>query len=267
MPGKVNPVIPEVTNMVAYRVIGNDLVVTLSAEAGQLQLNAFEPVIAAVIFESQTLFMNAARTLRVFCVEGITANPEVLQALRRVQHRDGHGAESGHRLRQGHRARRRGAGEWRRDHRAGAREAHPHRPADRRDPQSGGPHWSGTLTAREHDHYTHHRAVVETAGVFHGRRTHAFGNGERDARPDASRRQCRRPGGGQAERERQRERTPERGRARDRRHHRRRGGERRAGRLHQRPGRRRAAARRRAAGEEARAPAAASRSPTSARRT
>jgi aspartate ammonia-lyase len=77
MPGKVNPVIPEVTNMVAYRVIGNDLVVTMSAEAGQLQLNAFEPVIAAVIFESQTLLVNAARTLRVFCVEGITANEEV----------------------------------------------------------------------------------------------------------------------------------------------------------------------------------------------
>jgi len=77
MPGKVNPVIPEVTNMVAYRVIGNDLVVTLSAEAGQLQLNAFEPVIAAVIFESQKMFVNGANTLRKFCVEGITANPEV----------------------------------------------------------------------------------------------------------------------------------------------------------------------------------------------
>src|SRR5829696_2673471 len=77
MPGKVNPVIPEVTNMVAYRVIGNDLVITMSAEAGQLQLNAFEPVIAAAIFESQTLLVNAARTLRVFCVEGITANEEV----------------------------------------------------------------------------------------------------------------------------------------------------------------------------------------------
>jgi aspartate ammonia-lyase len=77
MPGKVNPVIPEVTNMVAYRVIGNDMVVTMAAEAGQLQLNAFEPVIAACIFEGQTLFINAARTLRVFCVEGITANEEV----------------------------------------------------------------------------------------------------------------------------------------------------------------------------------------------
>ena len=77
MPGKVNPVIPEVTNMVAYRVMGNDMVVTLSAEAGQLQLNAFEPVIAACIFESQTLFVNAADTLRKHCVEGITANEDV----------------------------------------------------------------------------------------------------------------------------------------------------------------------------------------------
>jgi aspartate ammonia-lyase len=79
MPGKVNPVIPEVTNMVAYRVIGNDLVVTLSAEGGQLQLNAFEPVIAAVVFEGQTIMINGARTLREYCVEGITANADVLR--------------------------------------------------------------------------------------------------------------------------------------------------------------------------------------------
>jgi aspartate ammonia-lyase len=79
MPGKVNPVIPEVTNMVAYRVMGNDMVVSLAAEAGQLQLNAFEPVMAAVIFESQILFVNAANTLRKFCVEGITANADVCQ--------------------------------------------------------------------------------------------------------------------------------------------------------------------------------------------
>jgi aspartate ammonia-lyase len=77
MPGKVNPVIPEVVNMVCYRVIGSDLTVSLGAEGGQLQLNVFEPVIAACIFEAQTLFINAARTLRVHCVDGITANPEV----------------------------------------------------------------------------------------------------------------------------------------------------------------------------------------------
>jgi aspartate ammonia-lyase len=77
MPGKVNPVIPEVVNMVCFRVIGSDLTVTLAAEAGQLQLNVFEPVIAACIFEAQTMFVNAAHTLRVHCVEGISANPEV----------------------------------------------------------------------------------------------------------------------------------------------------------------------------------------------
>jgi aspartate ammonia-lyase len=77
MPGKVNPVIPEVVNMVCYRVIGSDLTVTMAAEGGQLQLNVFEPVIAACIFEAQTMFINAARTLRAECVAGITANPDV----------------------------------------------------------------------------------------------------------------------------------------------------------------------------------------------
>jgi aspartate ammonia-lyase len=77
MPGKVNPVIPEVVNMVCFRVIGSDLTVSLGAEAGQLQLNVFEPVIAACIFEAQTMFINAADTLRVHCVDGITANADV----------------------------------------------------------------------------------------------------------------------------------------------------------------------------------------------
>ena len=77
MPGKVNPVIPEVVNMVCFRVIGSDQTISMAAEGGQLQLNVFEPVIAACIFEAQTLFVNAARTLRVHCVDGITANPEI----------------------------------------------------------------------------------------------------------------------------------------------------------------------------------------------
>jgi aspartate ammonia-lyase len=75
----VNPVIPEVVNMVCFRVIGSDLTVSLAAEGGQLQLNVFEPVIAACLFEAQTLFMNAARTLRVHCVDGITANVDVMK--------------------------------------------------------------------------------------------------------------------------------------------------------------------------------------------
>jgi len=77
MPGKVNPVIPEVVNMVCFRVIGSDLTVSLAAEAGQLQLNVFEPVIAACIFEAQTMFINAAATLRIHCIDGITANEDV----------------------------------------------------------------------------------------------------------------------------------------------------------------------------------------------
>jgi aspartate ammonia-lyase len=63
--------------MVCFRVIGSDLTISMAAEGGQLQLNVFEPVIAACIFEAQTMFVNAARTLRVHCVEGITANPQV----------------------------------------------------------------------------------------------------------------------------------------------------------------------------------------------
>ncbi|HWT33360.1 MAG TPA: aspartate ammonia-lyase [Microbacterium sp.] len=81
MPGKVNPVIPEVVNQVAFAVAGADLTVTMAAEAGQLQLNAFEPVIAHSIFQSITWMRQAMWTLRVNCVEGITANRERLGAM------------------------------------------------------------------------------------------------------------------------------------------------------------------------------------------
>jgi aspartate ammonia-lyase len=74
MPGKVNPVIPEVVNQVAFEVIGNDLTVTLAAEAGQLELNAFEPVIAFNLFRSMDMLGRACRTLAQRCIEGITAN-------------------------------------------------------------------------------------------------------------------------------------------------------------------------------------------------
>ncbi|MBR0246921.1 MAG: aspartate ammonia-lyase [Bacteroidales bacterium] len=76
MPGKVNPVIPEVTNQVCFKVIGNDTTVCFAAEAGQLQLNVMEPVIAQCILESQTWLMNAMNTLRTKCVDGITVNAE-----------------------------------------------------------------------------------------------------------------------------------------------------------------------------------------------
>lgn len=76
MPGKVNPVIPEVMNQVCYRVIGNDLTVTMAAEAGQLQLNVMEPVLTYAIMESMQLLSNAMDTLREKCIDGITANEE-----------------------------------------------------------------------------------------------------------------------------------------------------------------------------------------------
>ena len=78
MPGKVNPVIPEVVNQVAYEVIGNDITVSFAAEAGQLQLNAFEPIIAHSLFKSIDHLASACRTLADRCVKGITANRDRL---------------------------------------------------------------------------------------------------------------------------------------------------------------------------------------------
>jgi aspartate ammonia-lyase len=74
MPGKVNPVIPEVVNQIAFEVIGNDITVTMAAEAGQLQLNAFEPIIAHSLFKSLQHLAAGCRTLTDRCVKGITAN-------------------------------------------------------------------------------------------------------------------------------------------------------------------------------------------------
>jgi aspartate ammonia-lyase len=79
MPGKVNPVIPEVVNQTAFYVIGADLTVTMAAEAGQLQLNVMEPVIAFSIFTSINYMTNALITLRTRCVDGIKANVENCQ--------------------------------------------------------------------------------------------------------------------------------------------------------------------------------------------
>ncbi len=76
MPGKVNPVIPEVVNQIAFEVIGNDITVTMAAEAGQLQLNAFEPIIAHSLFEGIQHLTAGCRTLNERCVRGITANAD-----------------------------------------------------------------------------------------------------------------------------------------------------------------------------------------------
>jgi aspartate ammonia-lyase len=79
MPGKVNPVIPEVVNQVCFQVLGNDLTVTLAAEAGQLQLNVFEPVLAFNLFQSVDMLTQACIVLRERCVVGITANRDVIR--------------------------------------------------------------------------------------------------------------------------------------------------------------------------------------------
>lgn len=77
MPGKVNPVIPEVVNQVCYQVIGNDVTITMAAEAGQLELNAFEPIIGFNLFQSLQILERAMDVLRERCVIGITANVDV----------------------------------------------------------------------------------------------------------------------------------------------------------------------------------------------
>lgn len=79
MPGKVNPVIPEVVNQVAFRVIGNDITITMCSEAGQLELNAFEPVLFYSLFETIEIITNALNTFRINCIDGIKPNYEQLK--------------------------------------------------------------------------------------------------------------------------------------------------------------------------------------------
>ena len=78
MPGKVNPVIPEVMNIIAFRVMGNDFGVTIGAHSGQLQLNAYEPLAGLAVLESQTLLYNGSILFRTKCIDGITLNEKVL---------------------------------------------------------------------------------------------------------------------------------------------------------------------------------------------
>ena len=77
MPGKVNPVMPELMALVCYRVIGNDVTVGIAASDGDLQLNAYEPVEAVAIFESQKILTNTLMTFRTKCIDGITINEDV----------------------------------------------------------------------------------------------------------------------------------------------------------------------------------------------
>jgi aspartate ammonia-lyase len=79
MPGKVNPVAPEVMNIVAFRVMANDYAITLAAHSGQLQLNAYEPLAGVAIMESQHLLYNTSRLFRTKCIDGITLNEDQLE--------------------------------------------------------------------------------------------------------------------------------------------------------------------------------------------
>jgi len=76
MPGKINPVMPEVVSQVAFRVIGNDATIAMAVEGGQMELNAFEPIALYSLFQSITMLNNACRVFRMYCIEGITANDE-----------------------------------------------------------------------------------------------------------------------------------------------------------------------------------------------
>jgi len=78
MPGKVNPIIPEVVNQIAFEVIGNDVTITMASEGGQLQLNAFEPIIGHSLFKSIEHLEAGCRTLTENCIRGITANRDLL---------------------------------------------------------------------------------------------------------------------------------------------------------------------------------------------
>ena len=81
MPGKVNPVIPEFVNQIAFEIIGNDMTISMAAEAGQLQLNAFEPIIASSLFRGISHLKVAVESLTEYCVSGITAREQHLRSM------------------------------------------------------------------------------------------------------------------------------------------------------------------------------------------
>jgi aspartate ammonia-lyase len=106
MPGKVNPVVAEVMNLVTFRVMGNDFTVTLAAHSGQLQLNAYEPVEGLAVIESQSLLFNTSKLFRTKCIDGITLNETSARALHGNDDRHRDGAQPRARLREGDGARR-----------------------------------------------------------------------------------------------------------------------------------------------------------------
>jgi len=94
MPGKVNPVIPEVVNQIAFQVVGADVTISFAAESGQLELNVMEPVIAFNLFQSIDMLKRGCRILAEKCVDGITANKERCRETGRKQHRHSYGPET-----------------------------------------------------------------------------------------------------------------------------------------------------------------------------
>ncbi len=79
MPGKVNPVMPELMNLVTFKVMGNNVSVTIASKTGQLQLNAYEPLAISCILESQKLLTNTMKAFRTSCIDGIIANEDVMK--------------------------------------------------------------------------------------------------------------------------------------------------------------------------------------------
>ena len=79
MPGKINPVIPEVINQIAFNIIGNDTTITMAVEAGQLELNAFEPIIFYCLFESLETLTNGIKVFTTDCIEGLTVNQDICE--------------------------------------------------------------------------------------------------------------------------------------------------------------------------------------------
>ena len=138
MPGKVNPVIPEVVNQIAFEVIGNDVTVSFAAEAGQLQLNAFEPIIAHSLFKSVNHLRAGCLTLAERCVQRHHRQPRASAPRRRALDRHRHRAQSLYRLRQRHRDRAGGAATGQQRLRSGAGEEAADPRAARRDPAAGG---------------------------------------------------------------------------------------------------------------------------------
>ena len=99
MPGKVNPVMPEVVNQVAFQVIGNDHTICLACEAGQFELNVMGPVLAFNLLQSLKILRNAADVFERFAIEGLRSRPRTLQDLRRAKLRYRHSLKPASRLR------------------------------------------------------------------------------------------------------------------------------------------------------------------------